>query len=74
MKKNRLFIYPKDVCLITGKGERHAQKLLKTVHAALQKKEYQQVTMLEFADYMGLDVEQVREVCLGKPKRPMETS
>ncbi|QNL47914.1 hypothetical protein H8S90_13910 [Olivibacter sp. SDN3] len=68
MKQHRLLIYPKDVCLITGKGERHAQKLLRTMHEALQKEEHQGVTIIEFADYMGLDADEVKAVCLAKPK------
>jgi len=66
MNKNRLVIYPKDVTIITGKGDRHAQKLLRTIHAALGKEEHQLVSMDDFADYMGLDPEMVRQACLGK--------
>ena len=63
MNQHRLYIYPKDVTIITGKGIRHAQRLLRTVHTALGKKSYQSVTIREFAEYMGLDVEAVKAVC-----------
>ncbi|GAA4790927.1 hypothetical protein GCM10023231_18550 [Olivibacter ginsenosidimutans] len=66
MNRYRLFIYPKDVTIITGKGLRHAQKLLRDIHAALGKKEHQQVSIEDFAHYQGLDVEAVREACMGR--------
>lgn len=69
MNHNRLYIYPKDVSIITGKGIRHAQRLLRTVHNALKKKPHQPVTIPEFAEYMGLDVELVSTICMEVFKR-----
>ncbi|MDM8175897.1 MULTISPECIES: hypothetical protein [Olivibacter] len=65
MNQHRLYIYPKDVTIITGKGIRHAQRLLRTVHVALGKRPHQPVTFPEFARYMGLDEQAVREACIG---------
>jgi len=60
MKKKRLIILPHDVSIITGKSKRQAQRLLKHIHVALAKEPHQPVSVVEFADYMGLDVEEVR--------------
>ncbi|MFB2120794.1 hypothetical protein [Parapedobacter sp. 2B3] len=62
MKKKRLIILPHDVSIITGKSNRQAQRLLKVVHCALGKLPHQPVSVVEFADYMGLDVEEVKRV------------
>jgi len=69
MNKNRLCIYPKDITLITGKGIRHAQKLLRTIRTALDKEAHQAVSIADFAAYMGLDEEDVAQSILpGKRK------
>lgn len=60
--KKRLIILPHDVSIITGKGIRQAQRLLKIIHAALGKMPHQPVSIKEFADYMGLDVRDVERV------------
>ncbi len=62
MKKKRLIILPHDVSVITGKSERSSQRLLKDIHCALGKQSHQPVSVVEFADYMGLDVEEVRQM------------
>jgi len=69
MNGYRLFIYPKDVAIITGKGLRHAQKQLRDIHTALGKKEHQRVSIEDFAHYEGLDVEAVRAACMGRTTR-----
>lgn len=60
---NRLCIYPKDVSIITGKGQRWSQRLLKNIKFALNKGEHQLVTIKEFADYMGIDIQLIAAVC-----------
>jgi len=62
MKKKRLIIMPHDVSIITGKSIRQAQRLLKDIHFALGKLPHQPVSIQEFADYMGLKVEEVERV------------
>lgn len=62
MKKKRLIILPHDVSIITGKSNRTSQRLLQHVHCALGKQPHQPVSVAEFAEYMGLDVEEVRRV------------
>ena len=62
MKKKRLVILPQDICIITGKSIRASQRLLKDIHFALGKLPHQPVSITEFADYMGLEVEEVERV------------
>lgn len=57
MNRNRLCIYPKDICLITGKGQKYAQKLLRDIRFLHQKQAHQFVTVQEFADYTGIQLD-----------------
>ncbi len=60
---NRLCIYAKDVSLITGKGQRWSQRLLKNIKFALNKDEHQFVTINEFSEYMGIELQLITAVC-----------
>ncbi|RZJ17278.1 MAG: hypothetical protein EON51_17905 [Acinetobacter sp.] len=60
---NRLCIYAKDVSIITGKGQRWSQRLLRDIKFALNKSEQQFVTIKEFSDYMGIELHLVAAVC-----------
>jgi len=62
MKKKRIVIYAQDVSLLTGKSIRQAQRLLKDIHFILGKQLHQPVTIKEFADYMGMDTEEIEGI------------
>jgi hypothetical protein len=62
MHRKRLCIYPKDVALITGKGIKTAQKLLRDIRIVYQKKNHQFITLKEFSEYTGIELEEVRKV------------
>ncbi|WP_028295896.1 hypothetical protein [Olivibacter sitiensis] len=64
MKKQRLIIYASDISLITGKSHRQALRLLKDIHFVLGKQKHQPVTIREFAEYMGLEVEELMKALL----------
>lgn len=51
----RLFVTPNDVCKITERKIRYAQKLLKDLRELLNKKKYQLITKKELADHLGID-------------------
>jgi len=51
----RICIYAKDVSIITGRGQRYAQRLLKDIRFALNKHDHQYITFKEFADYTGIE-------------------
>lgn len=57
MEKGRLCIYPKDISLITGRGIRSSQKMLREIKVKLRKKQHQYVTVEEFADYSGISIQ-----------------
>lgn len=58
----RVVIYPKDIVLITGKGERNARDLHKRIRRKLGKVEHQALSIKEFCQYMGLEVDEVLEL------------
>jgi hypothetical protein len=53
------FIYPKEVSCITRKSESHARWYLNKVRKRLGKKIRQPITVLEFCDFTGMNVENV---------------
>ncbi len=62
MAKKRICIYAKDVMLVTGRTERYGRKILKEIKEDLKKKKHQLVTIREFCDYMGLEIEEVEKL------------
>ncbi|MFN0292546.1 hypothetical protein [Pedobacter helvus] len=63
MKTSRLCIYAKDISIITGKGIRSSQKLLKEIKTKLNKQSHQYVSLKEFAEYTGIEFELVTKSC-----------
>ncbi len=64
LNQKRLVIYPNDVALVLGRSERYGRKLIAQIKKALDKESHQDITIKEFADYKGLDLEEVRRVIL----------
>jgi hypothetical protein len=56
---NRLCIYPKDIQIITGKSDRYGRYLIKRIKDYFKKEQHQAVTVEEFCQYMGLQLEAV---------------
>ncbi|MNY28284.1 hypothetical protein D3C86_1622490 [compost metagenome] len=56
---SRLFIYGKDVQLITGKSERTAFRLINTIKRKLNKARHQALSIAEFSQFMGLNPDEV---------------
>jgi hypothetical protein len=56
----RVVIYPKDIQLLTGKSERYARKLVYQIKRHFEKEKYQPLSIKEFCDYMGLELEEVK--------------
>ncbi|WP_223034101.1 hypothetical protein [Hanstruepera marina] len=54
----RLCIYPKDVQLITGRSERYGRKLLQDIRNYFDKEPHQFVTIKEFSEYSGIEIEE----------------
>lgn len=50
----RIAIYPKDIMIITGKGESYSRKLLRKIKTHFNKEQHQFVSFEEFYQYTGL--------------------
>ncbi|MEO1254738.1 MAG: hypothetical protein AAFY41_07630 [Bacteroidota bacterium] len=60
MIPKRIIIYPKDVQRITGRSERYGRNLLKRIKNELGKEEHQLISVFDFADFTGLEIEHVQ--------------
>jgi hypothetical protein len=58
----RICIYPKDVQVITGKSERYGRDIIKKIKEDLNKQKHQLVTVDEFCEFMGIEIEKVEEL------------
>lgn len=61
---NRVVIYAKDVCNITGLRQRAAGRLLSAIRQKLGKDRSAFVTVKEFAAYTGIGEEALRDFLL----------
>jgi hypothetical protein len=61
MKIIRACIYPKDIQCITGRSERYGRKLLNKIKAHFGKEQHQFVTINEFSEYSGIEVDIVNQ-------------
>jgi hypothetical protein len=59
MTPKRACIYPKDIQRITGRSERYGRKLLQDIRNYFGKEPHQFVTIREFSDYSGIEIEEV---------------
>jgi hypothetical protein len=55
-KPKRICIYPKDIQRITGRSERYGRNILNEIRNKLNKLPHQFVTIEEFANYSGLEI------------------
>jgi len=61
MKIIRACIYPKDIQCITGRSERFGRSLLNKIKAHYDKEKHQFVTVEEFAEYIGIKIDTIKE-------------
>lgn len=57
---NRIVIYAKDIMNITGRKERAARKLLARIRKKYKKKKGEFVSIKEFCDFTGLDIDMIK--------------
>ncbi|HLG39644.1 MAG TPA: hypothetical protein VI461_08245 [Chitinophagaceae bacterium] len=57
---NRIVIYAKDIMNITGRKERAARKLLARIRKKYKKKKGEFISIKEFCEFTGLDVDLVK--------------
>jgi len=55
MIPKRICVCPKDIEVITGKGERYSRKVVQKIRESLGKEKHQYISYEELADYLGLD-------------------
>jgi hypothetical protein len=55
----RICIYPKDIQRVTGKSERYGRKLIQDIKKKYSKEAHQLVTVEEFCEHLGLQLEKV---------------
>lgn len=58
--RKRVCIYPKDIQRITGRSDRYGRKLLQEIKKFLGKENYQFITIKEFSEYSGIELETVK--------------
>jgi len=58
---SRLFIYTKDVQVLTGRGRKVANRLLADIRRKSNKARYDLVTVIEFCEHVGLELKIVME-------------
>jgi hypothetical protein len=61
---NRIVIYAKDVMNITGRKERAARKLLASIRKKYKKRKGEFISVFEFCEFTGLEVEKVSKFLL----------
>lgn len=59
---NRIFIYPKDVQILTGRSERHARNLLNQIKKNYNKQKHQPVTIFEFCEYLNIPTDKITQL------------
>ncbi len=57
----RVCIYPKDIQRITGRSERYGRKLLKEIKEYFDKEPHQFITLDEFSEYTGIQLNIVNQ-------------
>lgn len=61
MNQKRACIYPKDIQRITGRSERYGRKLMQDIRNFFGKEPHQFVTVYEFSEYSGIELEVVNQ-------------
>ncbi len=61
MIEKRVCIYPKDIQRITGRSERYGRKVLQNIRKYLGKESHQFITINEFSEYSGIQLEIVSQ-------------
>jgi hypothetical protein len=55
MITKRICVYPSDIVVITGKGERYSRKIIQNLKKVLGKEKHQAITFKEAAKYLGVE-------------------
>jgi len=58
--RNRICIYPKEAAALLGRTEKHTYRIFQAIRDCYGLKSNQYVSIRIFADYTGLDEEEIR--------------
>lgn len=56
---HRIVIYPSDIRLLTDKSESYARKEIQNLKRVLNKEKHQKVTIKEYCQYYGFNIDEV---------------
>lgn len=59
---NRICVYTKDIQQITGKSDKTCRSIMNKIRKHLNKEKYQSITIAEFCNYQGLDIQEVKKL------------
>ena len=57
----RMIVYTKDICQLTGKGEKYARSLMKKIYDFSNKSTDVPLTLIEVCNYLKVDSEQAKQ-------------
>ncbi|MBL0013467.1 MAG: hypothetical protein IPP30_06795 [Flavobacterium sp.] len=57
----RMIVYTKDICQLTGKGEKYARSLMKKIYDFSNKSTDVPLTLIEVCNYLKIDSEQAKK-------------
>ena len=58
----RIFAYPKDIQILSGKGERYSRTCYQRIKKHYQKAPHHLLTIQELAEYYGLTIEELQKI------------
>lgn len=58
----RIFVYPADIRLITGKGERYCRSCYRNIMKHYGKAAHHLITVQELAHYYGITTEELQKI------------
>jgi len=56
-----MIVYTKDICQLTGKGEKYARSLMKKIYEHSNKSTDVPLTLIEVCNYLKIDSEQAKK-------------
>ena len=57
----RIIIYTKDICLITGKGQKYARNLIQKIRLHQQRASDIPLTIYDVCDYLRIDPDKAKD-------------
>jgi hypothetical protein len=68
----RIVIYTADIMILTDKSESYARKEIQNLKRALNKEKHQKVTIKEYCQYYGFNIDEVLAVLSKRDYKKMD--